>query len=60
MTDLVLHALLHDQEPIIRLDSNIKRLAEMKSRGTEYFEINEHKLYIMYTVDYIRTKTSRA
>ena len=35
MTDLVLHAVLHDQKIII-----IKLFAKMKSSGVEYFEIN--------------------
>ena len=42
---------------LFRFKFLIKLLAEMKSRGTEYFKVNvECILYIMYTIDYIITK----
>ena len=52
-----------DQENyhLFRLKFFIKRFAEMKSRGAEYFEINiECVLYIMYTVGYIRVKACQS
>ena len=55
--------MIHDQENynLYRLKFLIKRLAEMKSRGTEYFKINiECALYIMYTVGYIRVKACQS
>ena len=42
MIDLVIHAVLRNQNKyhLFRLKLLIKRFAEMKSRGSEYFEIN--------------------
>ena len=59
MTDLVLHAVLHDQKNyyLFRFKILIKLFAKMKSRGAEYFEINiECMLYIMYAIDCIHIK----
>ena len=59
MTDLVLHAVLHDQKNyhLFRLKILIKLFVKMKSRGAEYFEIHiECMLYIMCVIDCIRTK----
>ena len=59
MTDLVLHAVLHDQKNyhLFRLKILIKLFVKMKSRGAEYFEINiACMLYIMYAIDCIRIK----
>ena len=42
MTDLVLHAVLHDQKNyhLFTFKILIKLYAKMKRRGAEYFEIN--------------------
>ena len=52
MTDLVLHTVLHGQENyhLFRLKFLIKRLAEMKSRGTEYFKINIECILYIYCI----------
>ena len=53
MTDLVLHAVLHENKNyhFLNIYFLIKRSSEMKSMGTKYYEINIQYIYcILYRI----------
>ena len=60
MTDLVLHAVLHENKNyhFLNIYFLMKRPSEMKNMGTKHYEINmEYTLHVMHGCSYMHAET---